>query len=275
VLCTKRDSPQMPEQQQPPPQTSPRKSHTIHSLNQLTLPRRVWDTHTGEETFTIQHNHIVRAVAFPPFSSALLATGGMEKKLRLFDLGDLKSKAEVSPTTTENNLFTADQGFEIGAGIHKGTIKAIVWTNDPNILVTAADDKMIRWWDLRTRKVVQEQPVQGEIGSCEFSNAKGDPNDIGKGDPVLTIAAGKAVYFFGGPDARTHLKTINLPYEVASAALHPSQRKFITGGMKDTWAKVYNYDTEEEIGMYPFAFPSVFLPCTSPIPFPFRPSSFR
>jgi len=211
---------------------------------------RVWDTHTGEETFAIQHNHIVRAVAFPPFSSALLATGGMEKKLRLFDLSDLKSKADLSPTTTENNLFTADQGFEIGAGIHKGTIKAIVWTNDPNTLVTAADDKMIRWWDLRTRKVVQEQPVQGEIGSCEFTNSKGDPSDIGKGDPVLTIAAGKAVYFFGGPDARTHLKTINLPYEVASAALHPSQRKFITGGMKDTWAKVYNYDTEEEIDVH-------------------------
>src|SRR5260370_34003498 len=52
----------------------------------LTIARRVWDTHTGEEIYTIQHHHIVRAIAFPPNSSSLLATGGMEKKLRIFDL---------------------------------------------------------------------------------------------------------------------------------------------------------------------------------------------
>jgi serine-threonine kinase receptor-associated protein len=110
---------------------------------------------------------------------------------------------------------------------------------------------MIRWWDLQTRTVVKEQPVQGEIGSCEFTNVKGESIDIGGVYPVLTIVAGKSVYFFGGPDARTHLKTITLPYDVASAALHPVQRKLVTAGMKDTWAKVYDYDTEKELGMFP------------------------
>lgn len=213
--------------------------------------RRVWDTHSGEEIYTLQHNHIVRAVAFPPFSSNLLATGGMEKKLRLFDLDTVRSSLSSSPN---NNVSNADQGFEVGPGVHQGTIKAIVWTHDPNVLVTAADDKMIRWWDLRTRTVVQEQPVTGEIGSCEFTNVKSEPNDIGSGHPVLTIAAGRSVYFYGGPNARTHLKTITLNFDVASAALHPSQRKIVVGGMKDTWAKVYDYDTEKELGKCPPVF---------------------
>jgi serine-threonine kinase receptor-associated protein len=180
----------------------------------------------------------------------------MEKKLRIFDLD------RVDTTSTNGNglmnggangasdhkTIAADMGFEVGAGVHGGTIKSIVWTQDPNILVTAADDKVIRWWDLQIQSVVQQQPVQGDIGSCEFTNIKGEPGDIGGGLPILAIAAGKAVYFYGGVDARTLIKSIALPYEVASVALHPMQRKFVTGGMKDTWAKVYDYDTEQEIG---------------------------
>lgn len=173
----------------------------------------------------------------------------MEKKLRIFDLESIRTDMGQPSSTGDDCVTTADRGFEIGAGVHKGTIKAIVWTHDPNVLVTAADDKMIRWWDLRSKDVIQEQPVQGEIGSCEFSTVASHPGDIGGGYPVLTIAAGRSVYFFGGPNARTHLKTINFNYDVASAALHPSQRKVVTGAMRDTWAKVYDYDTEQEIGM--------------------------
>jgi serine-threonine kinase receptor-associated protein len=179
----------------------------------------------------------------------------MEKKLRIFDLDRVDTSANgngfMNGNTngaSDHKTITADMGFEVGAGVHGGTIKSIVWTHDPNILVTAADDKTIRWWDLQTQSVVQQQSVQGDIGSCEFTNIKGEPGDIGGGLPILTIAAGKTVYFYGGVDARTLIRSITLPYDVASVALHPIQRKFVTGGMKDTWAKVYDYDSEQEIG---------------------------
>lgn len=188
----------------------------------------------------------------------------MEKKLRIFDLSTIDaisapslpvtngaSIAEKNEKTAGRQLINADAGFEVGVGVHKGTIKAIVWTRDPNVLVTAADDKVIRWWDLQTRTVVQELVVQGEIGSCEFTNSKPEPDDIGGGLPVLCIAAGKTIYFYGGSDARTLIKSISLPYEVASVALHPAQRKYITGGTKDTWAKVYTWDDQKEIGNPP------------------------
>ena len=176
----------------------------------------------------------------------------MEKKLRIFDLSEFSPlNGAMNSSDSESSIVSADKGFEIGPNVHRGTIKSIVWTLDPNILVTAADDKMIRWWDLSSRTVVQEQGADGEIGSCEFTNVKGEEDDIGGGLPVLTIAAGKTIYFYGGVSARTLLKTVVMPYEVASVALHPGQRKYVTGGAKDTWAKVYEYDSGKEIGVYP------------------------
>jgi len=211
----------------------------------------IWDTHTGAEICTLQHNHIVRAIAFPPGNGSLIATGGMEKKLRIFDLSKFSPlNGSTTSSDSDTSIVSAEKGFEIGPGVHKGNIKSIVWTLDPNILVTAADDKIIRWWDLTTRSVVQEQAVEGEIGSCEFTNVRGEEDDIGSGLPVLTIAAGKTIYFYGGGNARTLLKTVVMPYEVASVALHPGQRKYVTGGAKDTWAKVYEYDSGKEIDVH-------------------------
>ncbi|TQS35082.1 hypothetical protein Golomagni_04507 [Golovinomyces magnicellulatus] len=216
---------------------------------------KIWNTYSGETLYTIQHDHIVRAIAFPPDSGSLLATGGMEKKLRIFDLSQVNKILEQNECNLADNknkviepvTISANEGFEIGPGIHKGTIKAIVWTRDPNVLVTAADDKIIRWWDLRTRTVVQEQAVEGEIGSCEFTNVKPDPSDIGGGLPVLCIAAGKSVYFYGGMNARKLIKIAVMPKEVASVALSPIHRKFVVGWQKETWANVYDFDTEKEL----------------------------
>jgi serine-threonine kinase receptor-associated protein len=225
---------------------------TLAATASADFTARVWDTHTGETLYTLQHNHIVRAIAFPPNNSALLATGGAEKRLRIFDLSTSGSLANGGPTNgaTEPVTIQSEQAFEVGQGVHQGSIKFIVWTHDPNILVTAAEDNIIRWWDLQNRSVVQELPVKGTIGSCEFNQLAigASQTDIGGGHPVLAIAAGNTAHFYGGPDARTHLKTMVFSYDIASVAIHPREGKVVTGGIKDTWAKVYNFYTEEELG---------------------------
>ncbi|KAH0537470.1 hypothetical protein FGG08_005733 [Glutinoglossum americanum] len=211
---------------------------------------KVWDTHTGETIHTLQHAHIVRAVAFPTNPHpTILATGGAEKKLRIFDLSRSTTASPASPLPPGNNSAATNgaaattPSYEIGPNVHNGTIKSIVWGTDSNILVTAADDKIVRWWDLRSRSPISTFEVDGPIGSCEL--------DINSGAPgILSIAAGKTVYFFDGMETRQLLKSVKTPYEVASVALHAESGRFVTGGSGDTWVRVYDYESEKELDVY-------------------------
>jgi serine-threonine kinase receptor-associated protein len=195
---------------------------------------KVWDTHTGECLHTLQHAHICRAVAFPiQPNPQVLATGGVEKKLRIFDLtrgGD--NSTASSPTGAQPN--TDPTSYEIGPGVHGGTIKSIIWNRDYNILTTAAEDRKIRWWDLRSRHPVLEYTVDGPIGSCELNSLSFRPNDPG----ILSVAAGKSVYLFDGMNPGRMLKKIDFSYDVASVAVNSESGKLVTGSAEDTWARV-------------------------------------
>lgn len=154
-------------------------------------------------------------------SQSHVATGGAEKKLRLYDLN------------------RPDAPTEIGPQVHTGTIKSIVWS-DPNTLVSASDDKKLRWWDARSQEVVYEFGVGELVGSCELSPEKN----------LITATAGKTVYFFEAGGSRQLIKSVSTAYEVSSVALHQTTRKFITGGSSDTWVRVYDFDTEKELEVY-------------------------
>ncbi|KAB8253871.1 WD40-repeat-containing domain protein [Aspergillus pseudonomiae] len=220
---------------------------TIAATAAADFSAKVWDTHTGECLHTLQHSHIVRAVAFPMQPSPqVLATGGFEKKLRIFDLSRSNSGSNSSsptfPASTGEN-GTGVTSYEIGPGVHGGTIKSIVWNQDYNILTTAAEDRKIRWWDLRSRHPVIEYTVEGTIGSCELNTLAVRPNDPG----ILTVAAGKSVYLFDGSSPGRLLKKTDFRYEVASAAVNNETGRLVTGSADDTWARVYDLRTDEEL----------------------------
>jgi serine-threonine kinase receptor-associated protein len=189
-------------------------------------------------------------VAFPSQPSPqVLATGGYEKKLRIFDLSRSNSGSNSSsptfPTVGENG-GAGVTSYEIGPGVHGGTIKSIVWNQDYNILTTAAEDRKIRWWDLRSRHPVIEYTVEGTIGSCELNTLATRPSDPG----ILTVAAGKSVYLFDGSSPGRLLKRSDFRYEVASAAVNNESGKLVTGSADDTWVRLYDLRTDEELGMY-------------------------
>lgn len=183
-------------------------------------------------------------MAYPPDNSDLVATGGMEKKLRVFDLTELANSNPSGPLT-----IPASTGFEIGEGVHKSSIKFICWTQDPNIIVTASDETL-RWLDLPSRACVHQEVLAGEIKSCEMvsvSPEHASPDDIGGGKPVLAVAAGKTIYFWGGQQAMNELKRIPLPYSIASVGLDVKGRKVVVGEEPGTWAKVIRYDDGVEL----------------------------
>ncbi|KAK4218902.1 WD40-repeat-containing domain protein [Rhypophila sp. PSN 637] len=216
---------------------------------------KVWDTHTGELLFVLQHNHIVRAIAYPFDNAAMLATGGFEKKLRIFELHEHKLS---SPTGSDPNAPVApvtidtSRAFEIGEGVHTEPIKFIVWARDPNVLITASGH-MLRWFDLPTRRCVREAKLEGEIKSCELvslARQYSSPTDIGGGLPVLAVAAGKTAYFWGGPRAEDVLKSVTLPHGIASVGLDVRGRKFVVGEDPGTWARVYDWDNTKELDVH-------------------------
>ncbi|KAI9844059.1 MAG: hypothetical protein M1838_002331 [Thelocarpon superellum] len=249
---------------------------TLAATGSADFTAKVWDTHTGETRHTLQHAHIVRAVAFPTQPRpAILATGGAEKKLRIFDLSRAPpsspttangagsgTNGTTTTTTTAAAAATAAYSYEIGPGVHQATIKSIVWGTDPNLLVTAADDSKIRWWDLRTREVISEFQVDGVVGSCELSRVGQDSSSNG----ILSIAAGKSVYFFDALDSRRLLKTVKTPNDVVSVALHAGSRRFVTGGSSDTWVRVYDYDEGKELGTYTSTLRFISTPSNPPHP---------
>ena len=221
-------------------------------VTNCTCISKIWDTHTGECLNTLSHNHIVRAIAFPSGPRPHhVATGGFEKKLRIFDLtrsaSSSTSSSPTSPDGTNGSNASMAGSTEVGAGVHTGTIKSIVWTSDSNMIITACDDQKIRWWDLRSSSLIATHQLDGKLGTCEL-NTLSSPS--GPSSSILSIAAGKTAYFFDGNTPNQLLKTIKTPYEIASTALHAQQRKIVTGGSGDTWVRVYDYDEEKELNVH-------------------------
>lgn len=142
----------------------------------------------------------------------------------------------TSPTFKVNGNATNSTapGYEIGPGAHTSTIRSIIWGSDPNVLITACEDKQIRWFDVRARSPINAYSLDGAIGSCELNTSQS----------TLSVAAGKTAYFFSGSIPGQLIKSVTFPKEVSSVAVHEGDRKFVTGSNQDTWAKVWNIDTD-------------------------------
>lgn len=204
---------------------------------------RIWDPTTGECKHILNHNHIVKSVAFPIQNRPqFLATGGQEKILRIWDLsrgtnGNPATDGEATPPST--NL----EGMEVGSGVHAASIKSIVWNVDYNIITTAAEDRTIRWWDLRDQRMINSFTTDRDIMSCELStNMAGDPNAA-----VLSVSTGNSAYFFDANRPAELTKQVTFDYDISSVAVNPGSGKFVTGGHKDFWVRVYDYNTEEQL----------------------------
>lgn len=108
-------------------------------------------------------------------SQNLIASGGHEKRVRLFDVQHSSKSRDV--------------------GLHEGVIKSVVWDrsdrNDRTI-ISSGDDKKVIWWDLRSPSPSTEFTTEDMITSMEESIEHN----------VVTVTAGKSVLIF---DARTYI----------------------------------------------------------------------
>ncbi|EGN96007.1 hypothetical protein SERLA73DRAFT_141117 [Serpula lacrymans var. lacrymans S7.3] len=181
---------------------------------------KIWDTYSGEPLHSFPHNHIVRTVALSPTSAHLL-TGGQEKKVRVFDLG----RPDADP----------DYLGEPGGLSHEGTVKSVVWVGD-HTGVSAGEDGLIKWWDLRTRQLATTLSFPNPITSMEFSPQT----------KRLVVTSGKTVAFIPAFANGSTTHSLTLPYSPSSATIHPIlQDRFVTGNLGDEWVRVHGMDGEE------------------------------
>jgi len=201
---------------------------------------KVWDTYTGSVLHSFPHNHIVRTVAISPNASHLL-TAGHEKKIRLFDL----AKPESAPS------FLVRNG---GDTSHDGTIRSVVWDRARAMAVSAGEDGVVRWWDLRSQKETHSMTVPNPITSMELSVPM----------ETLCLTAGKMAAFIpleAPPSSTSELPppaepdtepgaihTLALKYAASSASIHPMWGdRFVTGSLDDPWVRVHGYQNGEEM----------------------------
>lgn len=191
---------------------------------------KVWDAITGKLCWEYPHKHIVKSVDFS-LDSKLLATGGHEGLLRIYDL---QKGGDAEPVSIPQ--FEDDK---------KVIITKCVWYNN-NIVIATASDGNIRFWNIISKQLLQTLSVDADVRDVELSKNK----------DILTVAAGNHVTFFKlvvdelnnvvkGEKLHAHKMPIHFRNE-GGASLHPSTKKFVAGG-SDLWVRVFDFETGEEL----------------------------
>lgn len=177
---------------------------------------RVWNAITGDELYSFQHKHIVRTAVFSEDSHCIL-TGGMEKKVRIFNLG----RPDAAPLVME--------------GAPSGIRQAVWFNNDSLILCAYSDTPGVHVWDTRTLTHVRTVETALPVTNIELS----------RNGTWMSTCAGKEIQFWN-TDKMEVVKTHTMEFEMESASLHPEQGKFVAGG-EDMWVRLYDYQTGEEL----------------------------
>lgn len=177
---------------------------------------RLWNAITGDELHCFQHKHIVKTVNFSADCQKLM-TGGSEKLLRIYDLGNLEAEPYVltgSPSQIRAAAFIA---------------------NDSLILSSCAEDKGIRVWDVRTNAVVTTLDTSSPCSCIE----------VIQGGRYLTTADGRNVTFWD-VNSFAPISKWTFDYEVESASVCVERGMFVAGGT-DMWVHMHNLETGAEL----------------------------
>jgi WD40 repeat protein len=192
---------------------------------------RAWKFAGDTPSRNLQHPNLVNAVAFDK-TGTLLATGGQDGVLRIWDV----SKKEVPAAKAVNAHVPA-------APQPPRAIYAVVWTPDAKQLVTASDDKSIKFWDADGKPVREIKP----------GSDRPPPSDAMKAaSPMVLGGAGQAV--LSQPPSPGHTDQV---YSLAITA----DGKYLASGSADKTVKLWNPATGELVRA--FANPTLKVPTDS------------
>ena len=153
---------------------------------------KVWSAISGQEIASLEHSHVVRAVAWSPDGRSL-ATGGHDRAVRIFSTDNWEVPPHVLPYTEKVNR--------------------LAWIDNASI-VAGYDDGSVRILDLRSGTCSAQRKLNASVADMELS-ADGT---------VLTIAAGHSVWLLGASTLTTSREHV-MPFLVSTVSLHPKHMR--------------------------------------------------
>ncbi|CAD6582719.1 MAG: hypothetical protein CYPHOPRED_002107 [Cyphobasidiales sp. Tagirdzhanova-0007] len=193
---------------------------------------KIWDATDGNCLLTLPHEHIVRCVDLNGDGSRAI-TGGHEKKLRLWNIQQLL--ADPATVSSSSSLASSSREFtqDNSKSAHDGVIKSVVWDERNNQIISAGEDRCVKFWDLDSFKCIHIIETDAPITSMERCHDE-------RG--TISLTYGNVVDFID-PES--------LPYPPSTASLHPVLHdRFVTGSTADGWVRVNDAKTGEEKEVY-------------------------
>lgn len=176
---------------------------------------KIWDAVKGEEMTTFSHKHIVKTVDFS-HDDAKLLTGSNEKKMRIFDLEKPESDADIID--------------KVG-----GNLKACVWLNNDQSILSGGEENVIRMWDTRTMQESGTITLGGVLQGMQLSKNK----------EILSVAYGNTVAFYNTQTLEL-VKSYEMKTKMNSVCLNPAGTTFVCGG-EDFIMYKYDYQSGAQL----------------------------
>ena len=177
---------------------------------------RVWSAIDGSELFCFPHKKVVKAAAISV--DALLATGGQEAELKIFDL----NKPEVPPRLI---------------GSHQDVIRDLMWGKEDSLLVSAGAAHHLHFWDPRT-------PCDTPVKTVETFHSIMEVDKTHDGNSLL-VTSGRQVQLISLATLETTISH-TLAHPAATSHVSPNKKHLVTGG-PDFYVRLYDFFTGEEM----------------------------
>ena len=183
---------------------------------------KVWDAIAGTVLATLEHGHVVRSVDFS-FDGARLATGGQDKKLRVFDMARLDAPPAVIECPER--------------------IRKVAWSRDDALVYTGSDDGAVRVYSVAAGggALVAEAQLHAGGGVADL--------ELSADGATLTVAAAREVLLLDAASLAVRVRH-RLPYAVEAASLHPGAGKRFVAGGSDVHVHVHDADTGAELACH-------------------------
>ncbi|KAJ2449533.1 Actin- protein 6 [Coemansia sp. RSA 2336] len=193
---------------------------------------KVWNAITGQELVSLMHDNIVKSADFAG-SNELVATGGHDKSVRIFDV-NRPDKSTI-------------------AASHTAPVHSVKWTKHRNMIISADNSRHINIIDVRAPSVAHTLDTPEKLANISLT-ADGK---------TLACAAGKRVLAWD-IDSFKLIKDFNVDYEVSVAAINPTRTRMVVGSKSDLLIRCCNFDTGKQIDAYKGHHGSVHDACFSP-----------